>query len=97
MVGNFPSPDAVSDEPTKAKPELVKTPPPAPEGCGMPNDACLLMDALSVLLSPSNLNVTDLVVVTAGLFNGISPNGLPTRLLPITGSTLEALTVSSSA
>ena len=93
VAGNLPSPDAVN-EPTKGKP-VVKAP--LLEGCGMPNDICVLLDELSVLLSPSNLNVTDLAVVTAGLFNGTNPNGLPTRLLlPITGSKMEALAVSSS-
>ena len=94
VTDNLPSPDAVN-ELTKVKPEAVRAP--LLEGCGMPNDICVLLDELSVLLSLSNLNVTDLAVVTAGLFNGTNPNGLPTRLLlPITGSTMEALSVSSS-
>ena len=71
----------------EANPEPVRRPPlgtPTKEVCVAGNDAWVL-----VLLS--NLNVTDLAVVTAGLFNGGNNMQSPTRLLlVVAGSVLSS-------
>ena len=75
VAGNLSFEDA--SEPPKVNPEPVRRPPlgiPTKEVCVAGNDAWVL-----VLLS--NLNVTDLAVVIAGLFNGGNNILSPTRLL----------------
>ena len=103
VIGNLLSPED-DNEPLKVNPEVVRTPPPPPlaadkEGCGMPNDICLVLDPISLsFLWPSNLNVTDLAVVTAGLFKGGSLIDSFIKLLPpTTGSTLEVTAFSVSS
>ena len=94
VLDNLLSAEDVSELP-RVNPEPVRMLPlgaPTKEGCVVPNDA---WEVLNVILL-SNLNVTDLAVVTAGLFKGGKDIQSPTRtLLLVAGSALFSVSSSS--